>query len=191
MRLSKDGQGALLAVNVDNFDIESPASLKEQMEQQCAQGKLYHLRLAEFGLQTSIPACHYSRNGYNDTLAFHPDSEGGLSSFSFDIQDTSFLASLEKSAKKRRLMTTKQYETFETKASVQGLTEGPRPIFMKFKYDSTGREMKSQEQEKQQAEENQSFFGKYWMYILIGFLLLNSLGGGGAPEGGAPAAAAK
>ena len=51
MRLSKDGQGVILAVNVDNFDIDSPpAILKDQIEQQCAQGKLYHLRLADFGL---------------------------------------------------------------------------------------------------------------------------------------------
>ena len=86
-------------------------------------------------------------------------------------------------------MTTKQYETFETKGVLQSLVEGPRPIFMKYKYDSTGREMKSQEQEKQATEDNQSFFGKYWLYILIGFIVINSLGGG-AQEGGAPAGGA-
>ncbi len=86
-------------------------------------------------------------------------------------------------------MTTKQYEIFETKGVLQPLVEGPRPIFMKYKYDSTGREMKNQEQEKQATEENQSFFGKYWLYILIGFIVLNSLGGGGQ-EGGAAGGAA-
>ena len=91
-------------------------------------------------------------------------------------------------------MTAKQYETFETKSVLQTLVEGPQPIFTKFKYDSVGREMKAPEALKQQEEESQSFIGKYWLYILIGFLVLQSLGGGGGAaeaEGGAPAAAGK
>ena len=54
-------------------------------------------------------------------------------------------------------MTTKQYEIFETKAILQPLVEGPRPIFMKYKYDSIGREMKDKSPEtagQAQAEEN-------------------------------------
>ena len=51
---------------------------------------------------------------------------------------------------------------------------------------------KTPELQKQEAEENQSFFSKYWLYIVIGFLVLpNLLSGGGEPEaaatGNAPA----
>lgn len=72
--------------------------------------------------------------------------------------------------------------------------EGAKPIFTKYKYDSIGRELKekSPEMEKQAAEENQSFFSKYWLYIMIAFLVLPNLMGGGAEEGqpGAAGAAA-
>ncbi len=43
--------------------------------------------------------------------------------------------------------------------------------------------------EKQAAEENQSFFSKYWLYIMIAFLVLPNLMGGGAEEGQPGAAA--
>lgn len=39
-------------------------------------------------------------------------------------------------------MSTRQYETFETKTSLQTLFEGTRPLFTKYKYDSLGREAK-------------------------------------------------
>ena len=44
--------------------------------------------------------------------------------------------------------------------------------------------------EKQAAEENQSFFSKYWLYIMIAFLVLPNLLGGGAEEGQPGAAGA-
>jgi hypothetical protein len=43
--------------------------------------------------------------------------------------------------------------------------------------------------EKQAAEENQSFFSKYWLYIVIAFLVLPNLLGAGPEEGAAGAAA--
>lgn len=73
---------------------------------------------------------------------FHQDFSGNLASFSHDILDTAYLASLEKNPRKKRLLTAKQFESFETKASLQALVEGARPIFTKYKYDSIGREHK-------------------------------------------------
>ena len=43
--------------------------------------------------------------------------------------------------------------------------------------------------EKQAAEENQSFFSKYWLYIMIAFLVLPNLLGGGPEEAAAGGAA--
>ena len=73
VRISKDGSGSVLSVDVDNFDINGSSNLKELMETKCSKNKLYQLRVADFGIQTSIPACHYARSGYNDTLIFHAD----------------------------------------------------------------------------------------------------------------------
>ena len=108
---------------------------------------MYQLSIDDYGLMTSIPSCYYAKNGFNDTLVFHTDFSGKLSSFAFDIVDNNFLASLEKNPRKKRLMTTKQYEIIETKTSLQPLVEGPRPVFTKYKYDSTGREHKEKSPE--------------------------------------------
>jgi hypothetical protein len=101
------------------------------------------------------------------------------------------LASVEKNPRKRRLLTTKYFDHFTTKASVQPLVEGARPIFTKYKYDSLGRELKEKQPGQPAAEENQSFFGKYWLYIMIAMMVLPNLLGGAQEEGGAPAAAPK
>ena len=74
---------------------------------------------------------------------------------------------------------------------MQPLVEGARPIFTKYKYDSLGRELKEKQPGQPAAEENQSFFGKYWLYIMIAMMVLPNLLGGAQEEGGAPAAAPK
>jgi hypothetical protein len=94
---------------------------------------------------------------------------------------------LEKHPKKRRLLSTKQYEVFETKSSLSPIVEGTRPIFNKYKYDSLGKEMKERApkgpNESQEPEEEQSFLRKYWLYILMAAMILPNLLGG-AEEGG-------
>lgn len=82
-------------------------------------------------------------------------------------------------------MTTKQFDTFDSKTLLQPLAEGPHPILTKYKYDSLGRELKEKSPEQMQAEANepQSFFGKYWLYIVIAFLVLPNLLGGAPEEG--------
>lgn len=52
------------------------------------------------------------------------------------------MASLEKHPRKKRILTTKQYEVLDTKAKLAGFIEGTRPIFNKYKYDSLGKELK-------------------------------------------------
>ena len=106
----------------------------------------------------------------------------------FEIIDYVYLASLEKHPKKKRLLTTKHFEQFDTTAQLAQTVEGTRPIFNKYKYDSLGKELKEKMPTGPGGEapqEERSFLGKYWMYILIAFMVLPNLLGGGQEEGGA------
>jgi hypothetical protein len=69
--------------------------------------------------------------------------------------------------------------------------EGTRPIFNKYKYDSLGKEIKERAplKEGEEPQEEQSFLRKYWLYILLAFMILPNLLGG-AEEGGAQGGAA-
>lgn len=142
--------------------------------------------MPEFDILTSIPACSYFKNGFNETLTFQTDPKGNLNGLSYEVIDYQYLASLEKNPKKKRLLTTKQFETFSTKTQIAPLFEGTRPIFTKGKYDSKGTEL--HEKKESEPEEEQSFFRKYWLYILLAFLVLPNLLGGAAPEEGGAAA---
>ncbi len=72
VEVSKDASGKVIGVIVHNDQISAQANtLKQEFERQCKQGKFYQLRVPEYDLQTSIPACFYSQNGFNDTLIFH------------------------------------------------------------------------------------------------------------------------
>ncbi len=42
-------------------------------------------------------------------------------------------------------MTTKQFDQFDTKSTLESLIEGPRPIMTKYKYDTIGRELKEKQ----------------------------------------------
>lgn len=76
------------------------------------------------------------------------------------------------------MLSTKQFEVLETSAILQPMLEGTRPIFTKYKYDTLGREMKEKVPKGEEPEQEQSFIRKYWMYMLIAFVLFNSLLGG-------------
>lgn len=151
--------------------------------------------MPDFDIFTSIPACQYSKNGYNDTLVFHADNAGNLNGIQFDVIDYQYLATLEKHPKKRRLMSTRQYEIFDTKSNLSPIVEGTRPIFNKYKYDSLGKEMKEKLPKGEQPEEEQSFLRKYWLYILLAAMILPNLLGsadeGAQGQGGAPAPAGR
>mgnify|MGYP007042616238 CR=1 FL=1 len=97
----------------------------------------------------------------------------------------------ERSAKKRRLMTTPDWTGFKTAANVNSPLEGTRPFFATTKnYDSRGQEKKEEVKDGKPTAEP-SFFSKYWMYILAALFVLPRLfeaPAGDAPAGGAPAA---
>ena len=85
-------------------------------------------------------------------------------------------------------MTTPEWESFKTSAGVSVPEHGTRPTFSTKNYDSKGHEKKEAVEEKKEKEAEQSFIGKYWMWIMIAFMVLpRLLGDGGAPESAAGA----
>ena len=89
-----------------------------------------------------MPACFYLKNGFNETLSFVTDTKGNINGLAYEVIDYEYLASLEKSNKKKRLLTTKQFDVLESKALIAPTFEGTRPIFTKVKYSSQGLEVK-------------------------------------------------
>ena len=152
------------------------------------------MKVEEFDLLTSIPACLYIKYGLNDTLTFSLDSQSQIiNAFSYEVIDSDYLATLEKNPRKKRLLTTRQYEEFSSKAKIIPYLEGNRPLFTKADYDSQGKEVRVQKLGQEGAgepEEEQSFLRKYWLYILLAFLILPNILGvednqeGGGSQGG-------
>ena len=110
----------------------------------CDEKALYQLQLPDLDLITTQQACTYKERGLNETLTFFTDDQGkSLISFSYDFIDYEYLATKEKSAKTRRLMTTPEWASFKTKADVNVPGHGGRPVFGPKNYDSKGHEKKS------------------------------------------------
>jgi len=143
---------------------------------------------------TTQNACLYKERGLNETLTFFTDDLGkNLISFSYNLIDYEYLATKEESAKKRRLMTTATWEGFKTQADVSVPEHGSRPHFGRKNYDSKGHEKKEIVKEGEggaKKEEEQSFLGKYWLYIMMAFLILPRFFEAGSSEGGEGASAA-
>lgn len=90
-------------------------------------------------------------------------------------------------------MTTPEWDGFKTAAVVSVPEHGSRPEFSRRNYDSKGHEKKEPEVEQKEKEADQGFLSKYWMYILMAFIVLPRLFGeseGGQGGQGAPAPAA-
>lgn len=155
----------------------------------CEANALYQLQLPDLDLLTTQNACTYKERGLNETLTFYTDDVGkNLISFSYNLIDYKYLATKEKYAKTRRLMTTPEWDSFLTKADVGVPDHGDRPKMAQAKsYDSKGHVKKEAPKEgAKKPEEEQSFFTKYWMYILVAFMILPRLFGPEDPEAGHP-----
>lgn len=95
-------------------------------------------------------------------------------------------------------MTTPDFEGFKTRAVISEPLQGPKPVSGagNVKYDSKGREKKVEavvgKDGKKEEEVPQSFFSKYWLYILGAMFILPRLLGGEAEgsQGGAAGGAA-
>ena len=82
-------------------------------------------------------------------------------------------------------MTTADFSGFKTDAVVSSPLEGQRPFFVLPKnYDARGMEKVEPKTEVEQAKQEQSFFSKYWMYILAALVILPRLFEAPPAEGG-------
>jgi len=91
-------------------------------------------------------------------------------------------------------MTTPDFEGFKTLVQVSEPQQGPKPVggSANVKYDSKGREKKIEApvgKDGKKPEEEQTFFSKYWIYILGAMFIVPKLLGGAEPEGAAGAGA--
>mmetsp|Transcript_33749 Transcript_33749/g.39695 ORF Transcript_33749/g.39695 Transcript_33749/m.39695 type:complete len:96 (-) Transcript_33749:56-343(-) len=94
-------------------------------------------------------------------------------------------------------MTTPDFEGFKTRVQINEPQQGPKPVSQAgVKFDSKGREKKVEVKDDKKKEEEQSFFSKYWLYILGAmFILPRLLGpaeeGAAGSEGAAPTQGAR
>jgi hypothetical protein len=135
------------------------------------------VRLPEQDLMTSINACLYSEHaGLNETFIFNSIDGKDLTGFSYEVFDWEYLAGKEKRAKQKRLMLTPDFSEWKTQARVQGveLMEGSKPRFAATtrNYNSLGGEKVDKKATEAKAQEEQSFFSKYWMYIIAALFIL-------------------
>lgn len=72
----------------------------------CDKKQLYQLSIPELDLLSSQTACHYATTiGLKERLAFATDaSKKNVVSLSLNVLDLQYLSSLERTAKKRRIM---------------------------------------------------------------------------------------
>lgn len=70
IEVSKDYQGKILGVRVRNNPINAAGTMKQEFENACNKNKFYQLSVPDFDVFTSIPACQYAKNGFNETLVF-------------------------------------------------------------------------------------------------------------------------
>jgi hypothetical protein len=126
---------------------------------------------------TSINACLYSEHaGLNETLTFNTIDGKDLTGFSYEVYDWEYLAGKEKRAKQKRLMLTPDFTEWKTNARVQGIEimEGstPRLAATTRNYNSLGGEKVDKKASDAKVEQEQSFFSKYWMYIVAALFIL-------------------
>ena len=94
--------------------------------------------------------------------------------------DYKYMSQFERSAKKRRLMTTPDFTAYKTAAIVSSPLEGSIPIFVSPKnYDARGMEKVEPTKEGEAPQQEASFFSKYWMYIMAALFVLPRLFEGG------------
>lgn len=80
---------------------------------------------------TSVDACFYSlHGGLNETFVVSSVNGKQISSLHYNVRDLEFIASREKSAKKRRLMLSPDFSTWKTSVLVKSNLKGQvQPFF--------------------------------------------------------------
>lgn len=184
------------------------AQLKEKFENACNEGTLYQVALSESDVMTSVDPCAYSKHGgLNETFVLTTIDGKTISGLHYETIDVEFLASRERSAKRKRLMLTPDFDSWKTKVIVRSNSKDQvKPYFYEGlkNYNAMGGERVEAKKRADgspaagvgpngQPPTEQTFFGKYWMYIIGAMFILPRLLGDdpqpGQRPGGAPAAA--
>lgn len=169
---------------------------------------MYQINISDLGIMTSVDPCLYSSHGgLNETFILTTIDGKTISSFHYETRDLEYIASREKRAKAKRLMLTPDFSAWKTKVVVQSNHRGAvKPVFYEGlkNYNALGGERAETRKKDGTAApppQEQSFFSKYWMYILMAmFILPRLLGddpqpqgqeGGAAPQGAAPSSGAR
>jgi hypothetical protein len=160
-----------------------PEAQQEKFEKACKDGELYQVQIPELNIMTSVDSCFYSvHGGLNETFVVTSVNGKQLSAIHYDVVDLEFLASREKSAKRRRLTLTPDFSSWKTTVLVKSNHKGAvKPFFypgLKL-FNSMGGERVERRKDKgdgkkgEPQEDNRSWIGKNWMYIAMGIWILS------------------
>lgn len=157
------------------------------------------MKIADSNIVASVDPCAYSvHGGLNETWVITTLDGKSITAMHYQKLDLKYLANREKSAKRKRLMLTPDYTEWRTNVTIRSLNKDMSPPFFYDglkNYNNLGGEqvIKKAPGEKGAAEpQEQSFFQKYWLYIMMAMFILPRLIGAEEPqqeggEGAAPA----
>ena len=119
-----------------------PENFEQTLKTKCDNNRLYQLEIKELSLLTSMTACYYlNSSGLNDTISFQTDSGSKhIIGMQIETKDIAHLVSIEKSAKKKRLLKTRQFTVHAGSAVLSKMIEGSSPQLEKENYDAQGNE---------------------------------------------------
>lgn len=85
-----------------------------------------------------MTACYYlNSSGLNDTISFQADTGSKhIVGMQIEVKDIAHLASITKSAKKKRLMKERQFTVFAGKSVLSKMIEGSIPQLERESYDA-------------------------------------------------------
>eukprot|EP00053_Salpingoeca_punica_P020482 m.211697 g.211697 ORF g.211697 m.211697 type:complete len:235 (-) comp18744_c0_seq1:149-853(-) len=162
-----------------SLDQQLPESFGDQLYELAKADGLYRVRVRQASganVLASVRACALYASGARDKLVVHVDSAGHVQSVNVVLPTQQCdVATMKK----------KQLQP-KTSVVISRPSAGPEPFLEDYV-----KELERRQNPQRAAEENQSFLGKYWMYILP-LVLYTLMSGGGqqAPAGGAAGGAA-
>jgi hypothetical protein len=129
----------------------------------------------------SVDPCLYSEHGgLNETYVLTTIDGKNIAAINYETIDLKYLASREKNAKRRRLMLTPDFSAFKTKIVIRA---DNKDLAKPFFYDGL-KQYNAMGGERQDVKKGapgspspveQSFFSKYWMYIIGAMFILPRL----------------
>ena len=175
--------------NIVEATMESPfADVKDKFESACESKQLYQVKIADTNIVASVDPCAYSvHGGLNETWVITTLDGKSITAMHYQKLDLKYLANREKSAKRKRLMLTPDYTEWRTNVTIRSLNKDMSPPFFYDglkNYNNLGGEqvIKKAPGEKGAEPQEQSFFQRYWLYIMMAMFILPRLLGAEEPQ---------